>query len=78
MGMRSLRLPIFLKIFTAAVLSVFLAFSASAESAGDESAKPGQVQAASIGSETMSPPSLVPILALSVAAITMVRRRIRH
>ena len=39
---------------------------------------PEQVQQAAIGSKSVTPPGLVPILALSVAAITLVRRRVRH
>ena len=51
--------------------------TASAESVATLTEAAPVIQAG-IGAEPVGSPGMVPILALSVAAITMVRRRVRH
>lgn len=68
-----------LTFLASVVATIAMAASAPAEPmAAALVSDPVSAQTASLGGEPIAPPSLVPILALSVAAITMVRRRVRH
>jgi len=76
--MRSMPSP--KKVFNISAVGFALVFCASMSMAEPVAATLGsdRVQQAGISTESITPPALVSILGLSVAAITLVRRRVRH